>query len=998
MLIKKRILGTLLGMAIIPPIFFLVLTYINSRNMLVHSSIRELEVMAELKAKIITTFFNDVKDNVSIAQDSYDVKTKLPVVSRFSNDRTNPEYIEAKNILDGQLRKWLKTKYYVNDIILLSSEGKIVYSVKREISKFDSDKSLSDYIALAFQEGKKRIFVSHVFKSSNDSYAYKFGLLITAPVYDLEKQFIGAVVFEINMAPVYELIQDYTGLGKTGETMVVRKEGDYVLFLNPLRHNPDSALQKMVRFGDELAIPAQNAASGGTGSCQMRDYRNVEVIAAWSYLPTLDWGIVAKIDLREVLAPVYLLRNQAIIIWLVAIVLLVVTSLVTAESISRPIRILHKGTEIIGRGNLDYKVGSKIDDEIGQLSRSFDRMTEGLKEVTASRDELNREIVTRDKLEKWKELNNRILQCLAGPEKFLDVIHKILKLIQEETELEVVALRLRKGDDYPYFVQYGFPDKFVEAENYLCERDKKGKLVRDNKGIPVLDCMCGNVIRGWTDPKLPFFTFGGSFWTNCTTDLLATTTEKDRQGHSRNRCNSEGYESVALIPLRVGSDIVGLLQMNDKHKNRFDLEFISFMEGIGLSIGSSFMRRQMEEELNKKNELLEETNRIGMVGGWELDLATNKVVWSSETYRIHQVDESYEPNLDEGVSFYAPESMPVLKSAIKKASESGEPFDLELQFIPAKTKETIWVRAIGKAHKQDGKIFKLSGIFQNIDARKKVEDRARCLLAEKTKMEVELSKAEEIKKAYEELQRMQERLIRSEKMAALGKFGGMISHELRNPFGAMTNSVYYLKTRLENVMQDEKIKKHIGILEQELNRSDRIINDTLLFLRIKSPVLSKIDINQIISNALFEGKIPECIKIEKQLSEGLPQIEAEGQQLMRVFNNLITNAIDAMPNGGTLAVDSRKRTEGIKNIIADCVEISFTDTGAGIDDENKSKLFEPLFTTKTYGTGFGLAICKDIVELHGGIIEIESKLNQGTKIKITLPVSGGGGVKNGYKN
>jgi hypothetical protein len=109
--------------------------------------------------------------------------------------------------------------------------------------------------------------------------------------------------------------------------------------------------------------------------------------------------------------------------------------------------------------------------------------------------------------------------------------------------------------------------------------------------------MCGNVILGRTDPDATFFTEGGSFWTNSTSNLLASTSEKERLTHTRNHCNRAGYESVALIPLRSGPEIVGLLQLNDHRKERFTTEMIRFFERIGDSIGIALARIKAEEDI-----------------------------------------------------------------------------------------------------------------------------------------------------------------------------------------------------------------------------------------------------------------------------------------------------------------------------------------------------------------------------------------------------------------
>ncbi len=145
-----------------------------------------------------------------------------------------------------------------------------------------------------------------------------------------------------------------------------------------------------------------------------------------------------------------------------------------------------------------------------------------------------------------------------------DFIRDLLSFFKSYTGSEAIGIRLRNGDDFPYFETTGFPDQFVEMERSLCAYDEDGKIFRESGGDPVLECMCGNIIRGRFDATKPFFTPHGSFWTGNTSKLLATTTGKDRQSTTRNRCNGSGYESVALIPIRHNEVTYGLIQFNDK--------------------------------------------------------------------------------------------------------------------------------------------------------------------------------------------------------------------------------------------------------------------------------------------------------------------------------------------------------------------------------------------------------------------------------------------------
>ena len=196
------------------------------------------------------------------------------------------------------------------------------------------------------------------------------------------------------------------------------------------------------------------------------------------------------------------------------------------------------------------------------------------------------------------QLAMSLLDLLNREELGVNAIREILSRIKDYTGFEAVAIRLRDTDDYPYYETKGFPAHFVEAERSLCAWDDAGQLIRDSNGEAVHECMCGNVIHGRTNPALPFFTEGGSFWSNCTTALLATTTEEDRQAHTRNRCNSEGYETVGLIPLRQGDgQVIGLLQLNDRRNDMLSLDEVHFLEGLGSSIGIAIARKRQEEAL-----------------------------------------------------------------------------------------------------------------------------------------------------------------------------------------------------------------------------------------------------------------------------------------------------------------------------------------------------------------------------------------------------------------
>jgi PAS domain S-box-containing protein len=231
-----------------------------------------------------------------------------------------------------------------------------------------------------------------------------------------------------------------------------------------------------------------------------------------------------------------------------------------------------------------------------------------------------RDISHERRTQRERETSLALLGLLNDRNDTHELIRKLTDFLQERTGCEAIGVRLREGDDYPYFETRGFPQEFVRAENYLCARDHEGQVIRDSVGYPILECMCGNILCGRFNPELPFFTNRGSFWTNCTTELLASTTEADRQSHLRNRCNSAGYESVALIALRHGNQTLGLLQVNDRRKNRFTPELITFLENTADQIAIALAQRQAQAALQLSEQRFRDISEAAGEYIWELDL------------------------------------------------------------------------------------------------------------------------------------------------------------------------------------------------------------------------------------------------------------------------------------------------------------------------------------------------------------------------------------------
>jgi signal transduction histidine kinase len=235
---------------------------------------------------------------------------------------------------------------------------------------------------------------------------------------------------------------------------------------------------------------------------------------------------------------------------------------------------------------------------------------------------------------------------------------------------------------------------------------------------------------------------------------------------------------------------------------------------------------------------------------------------------------------------------------------------------------------------------------------------------------------EKVEERTKQLKEAQQRLLKSERLAAIGELAGMVGHDLRNPLTGITGAAYCLK-KMRGSNNKEKRKQMLKIIDEDIERSNKIINDLLDYS--KEVMLELVDATpkSMLKEALATLKIPREILLQDKTRDQ-PSLTVDRQRMQRVFVNIIKNSFDAMPNGGQLIIDSKKRGAS--------VVFTFSDSGTGIPKENIDKLWNPLYTTKAKGMGFGLPICRRFVEAHGGKISVESAVGKGSTFTVTLPI------------
>ena len=222
----------------------------------------------------------------------------------------------------------------------------------------------------------------------------------------------------------------------------------------------------------------------------------------------------------------------------------------------------------------------------------------------------------------------------------------------------------------------------------------------------------------------------------------------------------------------------------------------------------------------------------------------------------------------------------------------------------------------------------------------------------------------------------------SERLAAIGETAGMVGHDIRNPLQSIVGELYLARNNLASLPDShaiEEVKESIGYIEEQLVYVNKIVQDLQDYAKIPKPQLQEADLGKIIQDVLSSMNISDNITVSCSLEAGFPKIITDQLFLKRILTNLASNAIQAMPDGGKLEITTECNDKKV------CISVA--DTGEGISEDVKGKLFKPLFTTKSKGQGFGLAVVKKLTEALDGNVSVETKIGKGTRFILEFPMT-----------
>jgi PAS domain S-box-containing protein len=584
-----------------------------------------------------------------------------------------------------------------------------------------------------------------------------------------------------------------------------------------------------------------------------------------------------------------------------------------------------------------------------------------------------RDITARKRQEAERESTLALLRLLNSSSETQELLRSLTGFLQRDSGCEAVGVRLRSGHDFPYVETRGFTPQFVQAESRLCNTRPDGTIPVDGCGNPLLDCMCGDVLSGRFDPQTPFFTPNGSFWTNCATELLATSTEAGRQSKARNRCIGEGYESVALIPLTSGGVTYGLLQFNDKRKNQFPSGFISRIEMAADAIASTLHEHLTQAALQASEQryrLISE-NTVDVI--WILDAASLRFKYVSPSVERQRgytpaycLAESLEQALTPESYSLACRLIPERIAAYTAGDESARTTSVEL-YQPRADGSIFPVEVVATMLADgNGIVREILGVTRDISERKRADL---------------------------ERKNLEEQLRQAQKLESIGRLAGGVAHDFNNLLTVINGHSMLL---LAQMGADDPARDSLEEILKAGERAAGLTKQLLAFSRKQIVSPKRVDLNLLVVECrnLLERLIGEDLHLATNLASGLGQVMADPGQIHQVLMNLAVNARDAMPRGGTLTIEtanvdlsSEYASRHPEVAPGPCVLLAVKDTGHGISEEIRERIFDPFFTTKREGegTGLGLSTVYGIVRQGGGSIEVASETGRGTQFLIYWP-------------
>ncbi|MFZ5772601.1 MAG: GAF domain-containing protein [Thermodesulfobacteriota bacterium] len=844
---------------------------------------------------------------------------------------------ELRNAILAHFRI-LQQQYHYHDILLADVDGRVLLS-------------LSDRPDLPLHQDALRFLAEALRRRQpllSDMHSGPAGLAshldVIAPLFAGDPgsgQPAGAVILQSDARQfLYPMIESWPGRSPSAETLLVRRDGDRVLFLNELRHRKDTALKLDIPLS-RTQVPAVMAVLGGEGVYQGLDYRGVEVVAAVRAVPDSPWHVVAKIDAAEVFQAWH------------AISLLIMLLILTVMAVSVA------GVAIVWQrmAKVHYRELYRANAE---RLRNQEQLQAAMREV-AVRNAIAQVFLTAVDEEMYQRVLAIIKDALGsslGVFGYLDAEGNFVAPTMQGMDWD----RGQVAGKSCFFPRESWQasdcswplamrKKRTICSNAPSTRTPAGHLpVTRHIALPLIhqDRVIGMILVANRDED----------YTAADVALLETlgrTIAPVLDARLRAAWTEAGH--------RLANDLIRsrLTIMEYAATHNLDELLQKILDEVEALTGSAISFYHFVESDQKTLTLQAWSTRTSRefcrAAGKGLHYAVDQAgVWVDCVQQRGPVIHNDYGSLPHRRGL-PPGHAPVVRELVAPIIRAGR----VVAILGVGNKAGDYVR-------QDVEIVSyLADVAWEITVRKMAEEEVHRLNAELE---------QRVQERTGELQEAHEKILRQERLAAVGQLAGGIGHELRKPLTVMANAVYYL--RLIQPGAAGKVKEYLGILENEVFFAEKIISDLLDFSRMKAADCTAVTADELVKSALERFPAPDNISVRLALAAGLPRVYVDRYQMIQVLGNLVVNGCQAMSEGGELIVAAWQEEE--------MLALSVTDTGPGIAAKNMVRLFEPFFTTKVRGIGLGLAVSRRLVEANNGRIGARNESGRGATFIVHLPV------------
>jgi PAS domain S-box-containing protein len=766
-----------------------------------------------------------------------------------------------------------------------------------------------------FRQGQQALYVSPVVHSADNEAPV---LVVSAPIQGEGDELLAVVAVEMNLTDLETALDSRAGLGSTGRTYLIDAFGFYVTLPPDFADSPLHTIAKSE--GVSRALAQQ------TGNGTYLDPRGVQVVGVYRWLPESRLGLLVEMEEAELTGQI---KSTWMLITL-SILGTLVLAIIAARSLTNwlvtPLKKIVATARALQTGDFSHRASFGGSDEISQLSTAFNEMADSLQHSQESLEQL---------------VEQRTAELRMANE----------QLKQEIAERKQAEEALRESEERYRILAENSPDGIFVSD---AER-----LIYINPRVCEITGFTRDELMNMKDPV-------GS--------LFAPEDQERVLAYAQSRLSGKptpaGYEArgirkdgeKVLFRLTVSSTVLsggrvlqGTLEDITKRK-RAEEALRAYSERMEEMVEArttalTLTNAQLQQEIAERKQAEEALRLQSQIAG---NMAEGVQLTRSDDGGIIYTNPRFEEMFGYGQGELIGKHVSVLN-----APGDRSPEETAEEIVKSLNETSVWY---GEVHniKKDGTPFWCRASVSTLEH----ADHGKIWIA--------------VHEDITEHKELQERLIRHEKLAVLGQLAGSVAHELRNPLGVLINAIYFLNLTLTEA--DDTTREYLEMISTQVRKADKIISDLLSFSRTRLDERAErevVAISGLVTQVLVEQPPPEQVEVSTQIDPDLPPVFVDPQQMGQVLTNLVTNAYQAMSEGGKLTI----KVEEAENQ----VRLSVIDTGGGIPEENMTKLFEPFFTTKPKGIGLGLAVSKNLAEANGGRIKVESNEGEGSTFTVTIP-------------